>query len=69
MTINHERPARWYQPCEVSGRLERTVRGVRHLTATVTQDGRLVASATGVFVARQPGGQDAGMSAPAGNES
>lgn len=52
MNIRYVTPARWYVPCDVSARLERTVRGLRYLVAEVSQKGQLVARASGTFMDR-----------------
>jgi SAM-dependent methyltransferase len=49
LNVRYLAPALWYRPCDVSGRLLRSARGVRYLASEVRQDGRVVAQATGTF--------------------
>jgi SAM-dependent methyltransferase/acyl-coenzyme A thioesterase PaaI-like protein len=65
LNVRYVAPALWYRPCDVSGRLLRSARGVRYLASEVRQDGRVVAEATGTFRDRPgtvvPGGRPDGQ--------
>lgn len=54
LNVRYLSPARWYQPCEITARLERTARDVRYLNGEVRQDGHVVARASGTFIGRHP---------------
>ncbi len=55
LEIKYQSPARWYQPCHVSGALTRSTQRMHYLTASVRQDGRVVAQGWATFVVRRQG--------------